>query len=381
MDGLVTNLGLELLDHPRTYKEKTRQMLAEGVLEKSRATQDRRIINIYTMNHYEDKKSEFIEELPDGYYETYVMYMAEDGRNARKKDKMRAGRAIGNANTSFMMQAAGIKRRIDEKPRLIEDGKLIGGIKAYYTARELKWYTGFTPDVSVSKEGEKKVLNSRVNGLAITPGGVYPSYYIGANIEEWKKGAEIKMKVHLENMLGKKFEIPRRLTGPLLLTTAYERLGKLLGETEIQSGSIMQLAGMYDSVYVLPYTKEGRKMLSIMSIADWKKKLYLTYGKNYTKDHIESYSVKCDGYSPDNDTLLCMFMDCDVKKLDIFTSYAKAVQNKEKFTVMCFDWQKEVAIRTCGGACRILTTKFIPFYESVMNINKNKNVHQTGKGE
>ena len=87
MDGLITNLGLETLDTPRTYKEKTKEMLAEGVLEKTKVTLDRRIINVYTLNRYEDNKSPYIESLPDGYYETYVMYMAEDGRKARKKNR------------------------------------------------------------------------------------------------------------------------------------------------------------------------------------------------------------------------------------------------------------------------------------------------------
>ena len=365
MDGLITNLGFETLDTPRTYKEKTKEMLAEGVLEKTKVTLDRRIINVYTLNRYEDNKSPYIESLPDGYYETYVMYMAEDGRKARKKNKSEAGRAIGNANTSFIMQASGIKRRIEEKPRITGEEKMKGGLTAYYTARELKWYTGFTPDISLSKEGEKTVLNSRVNGLAITPGGVYPTYYIGSNVDEWKKGAEIKMKVHLENMLGKKFDEPKRIDGAVILTTAYERLGKLLGGLEIQGGSIMQLAGMYENVYVLPYSKEGRKMLTTMGIGEWKRKLYETYGKGFTRDRAETYSVRCDGYSPEKDTLLCLFMDCDVKKLDMFTSYAKAVGERDRFTVVCFDWQREVALKACGGACRILVTKFGPFYESM----------------
>ena len=370
MDGLVTNLAFETLDHPRTYKEKARQMEEEGVLKKSRAVLDRRVITVYSLNHYEETKKEYESVLPDGYYETYVTYMAEEGKSARKSEKMRAERAIGNANTSFIMEAAGICRSIDEKPRLMDEGKLNKSLCAYYTARELKWFTGFTPDVSVSREGKKKVLNSRINGLAITPGGLYPTYYIGPNVEEWKRGTEIKMKVHLEGMVGKKMDDPRRINNVLLFTTAYPKLGNLIGGTEIQNDSIMQLAGMYESVIVLPYTKEGRKMLSLMSRLNWKEDLYATYGKKYVKGHSETYSVRSDGYSPEEDSLLCLFLDCDVRKLDTFTSYAKAVQDKTKFTVICFDWQKDVVIRTCGGACRILTTQFDHYYREIQKTTR-----------
>ena len=106
-------------------------------------------------------------------------------------------------------------------------------------------------------------------------------------------------------------------------------------------------------------------MLTVMSVANWKYRLFKTYAKQYLKDREEMYAVRCDGYCPDDGSLLCLFMDCDIRKLNAFACYAKARQDKNRFVVVCFDWQKEVVNKVCGGACRTLAAKFEPFYQAI----------------
>lgn len=378
MNAVIPNKALVVMDTPRTYKDKLREMEKEGLIEEYRVKNWNRSYRIYTLKDYEKNKSDYIEKLGDGYYENYVMTGQQAARTCRSKTGSESMRIISAASTYIMMKQAGVKCDPNTKPNLYRNELLDECGSVYYTSREVKGYTDYHDDIknNTDEMGDamKQVISSRMTGLLLSDGGAYPIYHLGYSLSNWQRGGELKIKVHMDYMLGSKMSNPKSCDYSILTLEDYASLARVItpltdnDEKNINAFRILDTA--YKRIYAVPYSLEGRKMIEIMTIRDWEYKFKSLFLKNYEWRDVERTGIPCDGYTDDKYVLL--FCIPDLKKLRLFKTYAARIGDKNRFAVLCFDFQEEMVAKACGSHCRILKASFDKFYDIVKKGGENK---------
>ena len=227
MNGIFPTKGLAIMKTPMTYIRKIKEMVDEGIVEEHRVKAGTESHRIITMKNYEKNRPLYQDEIGDGYYETYITYGQEAAKRCLYKKGGEPARIITNTETYMIMKEAGVKCDLLEKPSLYKN-ILLDDANAYYNSIEIKNYTDYHDKVKINKDAfgnaMKSVISSRITGLLISKGGVYPTYHIGKSLADWKKGSEYKIKLFIKNIISGKMENPRPCDTALVILTDYPSL-------------------------------------------------------------------------------------------------------------------------------------------------------------
>ena len=370
MTGIIPSKSLNVLENKRTYREKIKTMVDEKVIREGRVKNGRRTYRIIEFNDYEQNRASYSDALPDGYYENYVTYGAQAARQARNVSGRVSQRIIGVAETHIMMKSAGIGCEPDTKPNLYRNTFIDDGGKYYYNSRDIKNYTGYKDKTKIIKnenaDNEKLVISSRLTGLAISKGGVYSVYNMGQSMIDWQAGGELKMKTHLDYLIGHKMENPIACDSCITISEDYTSISRLLKPTTKSDykteKAFENLKQAYKKIYGLPYDLNGKRMMEIMTDDNWKNKLKDTMLAGHTYDEKSVGYLPCDAIT-DNGEYLFLFCVPDITGLQRFIKYAEAQGDRSKFIVIGFDFQAELLAKGCSDRCRILKTSFEKFYK------------------
>jgi len=355
--GVLTKRAMSVLPNHlfnhRTLQRKIREMIEEGTLARYKPKIHETNASLVCMNNYEANKQEITVNIPDECIEFYTENHKEHLRKIWNETGSRPDRMLLESETVIFMYSVGADTMPDQ---------LDGEVK-YYGSREIKRYTGYTDDVKIV-DGKKKVQFTKALGLLTSDGGNYAIYNVRHNSVGKLSGGEYKIRHQLE-LITKQLKGPEsELKSGILLINKLEYLADCIIDDELNSVQVMRyhnFAAVYDSVYCIPYNTYGRDMVKLMTKPDWKEKLILSATKEL-QDTSRIHYV-CDHYDKDTGIGTLVFCIPDIVRLKKFTDYAKMMDEKEKFRIICFDYQKELVKEVSMGKVQILTTPFYNYYE------------------
>ena len=364
MTGVIPAKALDLVNVPRTYKQKIKDMEREGIIGQARVKNYGHVRLVYFMNPYDEISSAFSSDLREGYYEFYSTYGTLARKNCLRGEASRSVRAIQNAEAYMFMRSAGLACGLCERPNLVAETSL-GTKNAYYMSYDFKNAAQYEDKVTGNpKGGIREIMGSRVIGLAATQGGIYSVFVQTGDAVKWQAGAEIRMRIHIDAMLAKKMETPKEPQG-LIISDDYESLSRLV-DTAVNlyykpKAAIRQLEEAYGKIYALPLTADGKKLFEVMSRPGWERIIReASFGRQAAQ--ARQMAVDCDLY--ENGTYTLNFCVPDIMRLRRFLAYA-ASDTEHRYRITCFDFQKGMLEKASHGSCEIKSGPFEKFLKII----------------
>ena len=364
MTGVIPAKALSLMNVPRTYKQKLKDMEREGIIEQVRVKNFNHVRLVYYMKPYDEISGVFASDLRDGFYESYSAYGMLARKNCLHGSETRSVRAIQNAEAYMFMHAAGLACSLCERPNLIAEDHL-DMKNAYYMSYDFKNAAQYEDKVVLNpKGGMKEIMGSRVIGLAATQGGIYSVFVQTGDAARWQAGAEIRMRIHIDAMLAKKMVFTKKPCG-LIISDDYESLSRLVDPAiELRykaKAAVRQLEESYEKVYALPLTADGKKLFEVMSRPGWERIIReASFGRQAAQ--AGQMAVDCDLY--ENGTYTLNFCAPDIMRLRRFLAYASS-DTEHRYRITCFDFQKGMLEKASHGSCEIKSGPFEKFLKII----------------
>ena len=359
ISGVTTPRALSLFDNPSIPNVMVK-LRKEGVVEKSHNEEVFENLNLQT---YNDNLEEFFyDNIPDDNIEFFSKY----GENDIKRAKYNKGKLIGNSRRIIrngeaiaMMCASGIPTLPDEKKYVVKDKTLTDNV--YYQSREIKRYTGYADDVESESDEERTVIATRINGALLSAGGNYNIYHLGKDITTWSTQGEYKFKNFLQNMLTNYINKTSCMVDNALLYV-YDLMTflKVVNPSKNVQSRYDALNMTYDNLYVLPFDKNGRDMTKIMAESDWQIRMYEMIMEEKYED-TSRLDFVCDYY--DGEVYTFIFCVPNLSRYLDFVRKVKFVNDKDKFRVVCFDYQVDFVTASVGKYAKVLKADFKDFVD------------------
>ena len=354
--SVMTPRSFKLFDEPQSSIANTMvKMKREGVVEKSNNTEV--FENLSLSNYKENYEEYFFDNIPEehvSFFEEFGIYDIKRAKYSKKKLQCNAKRIIRSAEVTTLMYTAGIPTLPYDKKYVVRNKTLTDNV--YYQSREMKKYSGYSDDIEID-DGERTAIASRINGTLLTAGGNYNVYHFGKDIQTWSTQGESKIRFHIQKMLAAYINRESCILDKAILF-AYDIniFSELIDPPKKYRDRYEGLSSTYDNLYALPYDKNGRDMIKIMSESDWQKKMY-EYALETQWQDTSKLDIVCDYY--DGDVYTFIFCVPDIGRYIQFVRSVK-FRNlpKEKFEVICFDYQKDIVRTTIEGYAEIYEAPF-----------------------
>lgn len=286
--------------------------------------------------------------------ERFSFFLTGNGETHRLKSEFsRRLRLHRVAEVFVSMQNAGIQIFRDEKPDVFSSrGSPVSALKApaFYSSREIK-------EVGIEAV---KIRGSRMAGALLAPSGIYVSYNSGSYTMKWDYRAEIKVQVLLKLLLCCE-RLPDQYAqsevSGLLLGNGLDSFYQILSNTDTASRCFFLLDGNYEHFYYLTNDRYGDILLKLLcdpaKIKELNSMLMQGFLPKDTGLPIEHDALDQNG----NPVLFGYFLD--IPRINRFHT---ALQLQERTGLfICFDFQKEVLHRFCGGQVEFSTISFEKF--------------------
>lgn len=378
--GLIPCGSLRVLKKdPRMYQRAVKVMEKEGIVIVDKKGGER---NIRLQNRREHR-GEYEFCLPAGYVEYYekVAYQCFVKRLSTHGNTRTALSAIRSSATKILMYASGADITPDKrdiKTEMIKDEDII-----YYDSVEIKTAFDYRDKAVVSGEavGEasKKLQNSRISGVLISPGGIYAVYNIGKTLIKCKHFGEVKMATYISHMARHRSEteisvnMPREAMVISRNPGLYTKICSKEPEGKREE-SISCLGFVYDRLYAVPEDRDGVVMLHMMKEKSWRKRIFDSILKASEQENSRYVSVCCDGYDKENDIYKQVFCVPDLVKLNRFVKRAglekaQRTSGKSRFVIYCFTCQEAYVTPIVGREeIAVMSMSIGLFYEKFFKI-------------
>ena len=354
ISGVITPRSYQLFNRPQHMANVMVKLKKEGVVEKSKNGEVFENISLAT---YKDNLEEyFYDNIPYENIEYFEEYGKRDIKRAKYRKKEMAGdsqRIIRCGEIIALMYSTGIATLPSDKKTAVKNKTLMKNV--YYQSREIKYYSGYKDEVTES-DNERTLIATRINGTLLTAGGNYNIYHIGKDIQVWSTQGEYRIKNYIENMLANYINKEScALNKAILFTYDLNIFTRLVNPAHKLKARYEGLEMTYKDLYVLPYDRFGKDMIKIMSESDWEYKLKFLIMEEKPQD-TSMEEVVCD-YVVDGAYYLLFCIPNISRYLD-FIRKAAFVNKKEKFQIVCFDYQLDFVKRSAGNFAEISTTSF-----------------------
>lgn len=274
VSSVITPRSYKLFDEPQSSINNTMcKMKREGVVEKGHSVEV--FENLVISNYKENLENYFYDNIPDENLDFFEEYGIRDIKRAKySKDQLQANakRIIRSSEVVIMMDCAGIPTLPADKKDVVKNKTLTGNV--YYQSREIRKYSGYTDDVE-EIDGEKTAIASRINGTLLSAGGNYNVYHFGKDIQTWSAQGEYKIKSFIQNMLANYINKEScMLESAIILAYDLCLFERIIDPPKKYRERYEGLCMTYDDLYILPYDRNGRDMIKIMSESDWQVRMY-----------------------------------------------------------------------------------------------------------
>ncbi len=361
--GFVPYNAIEVMEtqSPRSVKKAIKKMIDEGILIKPSVVNSRKVYRLVCFANYSSSRNLF-KNLDDSLFEEYESHGKADLKHARYNAGGDSMRVINNCSMKILMGSLGMTSLTNTSLAEIDIQK---DTPRYYTAREIKNIVNYEPTIEeeynrTSNKFSKKITTSRVTGVLTSPGGIYSIYNFGPSLPS-KRSGEYKWKAYLRDILSEKGISSRLSNNMILFTDTYEKLSSLFtGSTSVKNGfeSLRQAYGD-GYIFALPFDKNGKDMIRIMTMKEWKTIIKNTFPQNIVFD-VADKEYTCDAYGSQSGTYILIFMIPDLLKLERFIIDASSSPEslREKFSIFCFDFQRDFLASVAGDFCEIRSLEF-----------------------
>lgn len=286
--------------------------------------------------------------------ERFSFFLTGNGETHKLKSEFsRRLRLHRVAEILVTMQNAGIQIFRDEKPCIFSvRGSPVKSVDApaFYGSREIK---------EIGMEAVK-IRGSRMAGALLAPSGLFTVYNGDSYTMKWDYRAEIKVQVFLKLLLCCERlpgQYARTEVSGLLLGNGLEDFYQILSAADTGSRCFFLLDGNYEHFYYLTNDHYGEALLKLLCDPVKTTKLDNLLMQGFTpKDAglpIEHDALDQSG----NPVLFGYFLD--IPRINRFHT-ALQLQGRNG-TLICFDFQKEVLHRFCGGQAEFSTISFEKF--------------------
>lgn len=331
--------------------------------------------NVRLRNH-RWRRNEYENYIPETYMEYYEQTAvgAILDLSSGSKDKTTASRILKNSATKIMMYACGIEIGPDKRDlrrEMLENEDVI-----YYNSNEIKQIESYHDQVHTqkTKKGEysKKLINSRINGVLISPGGIYAIYNIGNALIEWKRFGEVKMATYIAGLIRHKSIADVSINNPkeaIVIARTDLLFAKIcLGHYKKNSKTVlMNIDYAYDRLYAVPESRDGVIILKMMIKNGWQKKILDSIIPETEQLAKETVSVECDGYDSDKGIYKLVFCIPNLQKLKSFVARAEFAAERERYYIYCFTYQANLIVNVAGTNVKLLKTDLNDFYKNYFN--------------
>jgi len=294
-------------------------------------------------------KKELLFGNPDR-FKFYLTGMVETNRiQSDIKRRLRLHRV---ASVNVIMYQAGVKIFRDDKPDVFNNNNEPVAVTypAFYGSRE---YKELDSDMI-------KVKNARAVGILLTNKEIHIVYNTENYDMKWDYKSEISMKAIVRHYLClsrmKNQYSSLKITG-LLFGNNMEMLYRILSGGKKKKRSYFFLDGTFDEFIYLTNDRYGEVMLKLLCDIDKRKELNSILRENlYPPDR--NTGIENDAVDENGDPVLYAYL-IDMPRLARFVSMLE-LQDRTG-TVICFDFQKEILSKFCGGRVEFETIDFKKF--------------------
>ncbi len=365
--GVIPYHSLQLLsDNHRMYQRAVKKMEKDGTIQVDKRGGEK---NMRLRNH-RWRRADYENYIPleyMNYYETTAVNMVSNLSDG-SKNRTTPSRTLKNASTQIMMYACGIEISPDKRDlrkEMLEDDDL-----AYYSSNEIKQLETYHDIVTKSKkEGvySKKLINSRINGVMISPGGIYAVYNTGNTLMEWKRYGEVKMAAYIASIVRHKSTSDISISDPkeaIVIARNDSLFTKIcLGHYKKNSKIIlMNIDYAYDRLYAIPESREGIIHLKMMITNGWRGKILDSVLSKEEQLAKKEVSIECDGYDSQEGIYKLVFCIPDLQKLKSFTARASLANERSRYHIYCYSYQTKMIIDIAGLSVTILKMDIKEFY-------------------
>ena len=358
-NGFIPTAALRLFDPPTStmYQRSARRMKEEGCLQELKTISGNKYLRLT------DEGARLIKEtLPEDDKELYhdpkvkaalrYLGMTDVDKERKIAYKMQQDKFYNDVAAKLFSQIAGIET--ESVPELNER-EIDSDSAAYYDSAKVKRLGSFRADLSESK----KLMNSRINGLVISPGGVYSVYNTGKTVPEWKKDGETKMASSIQALIGRSM---REYSA-----TSYDKEAVIISKKDSNFVRIMQGEGRkgkfrrtlmnidtaYERMYAIPYTHDGVKLFKIMQQDGWQGNVKTQILSAEEIEESNYVSVACDGYDRREGIYKLVFCIPNMSKLKAFSKRAGIEENRDKYHVYCYKSQLPIVAPMIGDNAKV----------------------------
>jgi len=249
------------------------------------------------------------------------------GKSERKK-RMRIHRI---AASFLMMQNAGVKIYVDEKPNIFSlerMGETILENPAFYSSYEIK-------DLGIEC---KKIKFTRAVGMLITKDNLgFIVYNTEDSLIKWSSDAEQRLYGVITSILLRSYIQIDDLYAIMIGSSMGSAKKQLLSKGGPQN-SYFRLDGTYSQFYFIPEDKHGDLLLKFLSDTNRRKKMREAVLNNYRVD-TGTLPFASDGVD-DKGRVTLLAYEFDMEKIRKFKSGVELFEQPGK--VICFEFQKKV---------------------------------------
>ena len=195
---------------------------------------------------------------------------------------------------------------------------------AFYGSKYLK---------SLGNDEEKKTQFTRLTGSLFCQSGNYIVYNSRDSVMNWNGQGERKTVQNMETICKCNYYIDP-IKSAILLGIDYDIALSTLARYESGDKSVMLSQQGFNHIHFVPMTSEGRKLLQIMMLPNWKDDLLLYL---FAEEQLMvgkgsfTYDALVDGVH------MLSFLDSDILKLSAF--YRTVKGSCYQWAVYCFDFQ------------------------------------------
>lgn len=354
--GTYPYKSLDLMtESPNRKRDAINQLKEEGLIDDKKISGKRRL----RLKMFEKRKAKYASDLFDG-AENYKPDIRSNGeRKLERKDRI--------AEIIMMMMEAGVNVTPDMKPSPEYEGPLLESEECLpYFITSLEARAAITIK-------EDKGKGARFHGSLVSLGGMYNVYNMGSVMMEWVRPSE-KTAIDFNKQYVRKM-VPWGLdmsewcnNSAIILSRNMEYIIDFVkGNTTPRHGkgsskNLVNINEYYDKTFYLPLSREGQIMINMMTKRKWH---YYLVGMFYKNEHLVSDTVKmsiaCDAMK--NGCYGLVFMDGDIGRLKRFANVEIKEQDKGKYKVLCYDFQKEIVEKLAPPGMEVVSYDF----EKVIN--------------
>ena len=321
-------------------RRKIKQMEEEGLIETINVAHKK----VSRFKNFPNTYQDYIESFWLGYYGHYNNYALPnaDSIGRYKSKPQSAEKARRESEVVVMMSLADVNVLPEEKIKLTNDDMIPANSSCFYSALEIK---DGEPFCFKAKEDENgSIINSRVIGCMISPGGVYAVYHTGRLPLVWAKSVEGQMAYTISSVSRRKYSgtvPPGSIRECIIYGYSNEVFKKICKSTD--KPRLLSINNGYAATYVLPYDKDGMILTKILSLHNWKawikQKIIPEFNQQTAGLEIEADGIR-------GNEIAFVFCIPDIMRLCRFAAAlsfnAGRITGEKKYVIYCFDFQEDL---------------------------------------